>query len=309
MRRGWGNFSRQEEEEGGDAKESLQSVMNAPNNKFFRRYRELEKYEIEKSPLDPTYEADRMEVLHALSNATKSSILVDTIKPVAAPKYHGKLVRSKEYQAQLRTTRMQNDEKRRSYYQRQAQIRKTENERQMTKELANSLRQYVENHQPIPKKLIEESLAVKQVASSQSSTSPQAVAQSPPSPPKAKPVQPELSITQYRIETTVFPKLDYSLRLQPLAFDRSRTSSKWTSEERARMNALYQELQPPHPKAGKELMHLYLMSFADKFMAFYPSRHREEVIEKIRFLVRNKQLKQVGEERYWQEVAVHSSKG
>lgn len=62
------------------------------NNKFFRRYRELEKYRMDKTPLDPTFEQDRMEVLNALSRTASQAITLDYSsiqRPIEPPKYHG----------------------------------------------------------------------------------------------------------------------------------------------------------------------------------------------------------------------------
>lgn len=267
-------------------------------NKFFRRYRELEKYRMQQAPLDPTFEADRMEVLQAISSSGHTEIQPGAVmRAVAPPKYHGKMVRSKEYTADLRSRRQEEDTKRAAHCKRQHAIRQREEERKLTSELANSLKEYVLNHQSIPGEVISSSEVVKRSVDWAGAKPPQPAADVAP---VKKTIQPELSITTYRQESTVFPKLTYSMPLQTIQHGRA-SALKWSQAERASLHALYQQMRPPH-KGTKELLELYLSSFADKFLSHCPERSKEEVMDKVRGMLRRKQLKEVGEVEYWEQV-------
>eukprot|EP01039_Chlorochromonas_danica_P005178 gene5178-5698_t len=301
------------------------------NNKFFRRYRELEKYRLaDNNPTtDLTFTQDRLEVFQALWTDPLSSTTNKTRHhhhhngnsgPVQPLKFHGKLVRSKEYRHELRKKREDADKKRQKEFQREHLIRQREDEHKATIALAKTLKDYVENHQVIPKQVIDQSDAIRLTSKDELSlkTNHLHSISPPPSLPLAPPrgignvaVEHELSITKHNEDETVFPKLTYSLSTQPmkiphtlpaLATPHLKGHGKWTIEERQRMNEIYHTLQPPRRGAPQALINLYLETFTERFIVYYPFRPREMIKEKISALYRKRQFKEKGEEVYWEKL-------
>lgn len=85
------------------------------------------------------------------------------------------------------------------------------------------------------------------------------------------------------------------------SFDRARTHSKWSNEERQRLNDLYREIPLPQPQAQPEIWALYFTKVADRFAAFHKNRSKEEIREKLRTMIKRRQMKEHGEEAFWQQ--------
>jgi hypothetical protein len=237
-------------------------------SKFFQRYRELKKYQVERS-YETRYENDCKEVLQALGNPQFQQQLPPSMRPVMPLKYHGKLVRTEGYAQELRIERQDREKKKAA----QALVRRTLEQDAFTKQLADSLKYYVESRSTIPKHLIVGSR-------------PKPHSQSP---------------SKFTEDATIYPKLLYTRTTQPRVLGLSRSDQMWRHEERQRMHSIYQQMPPPHSHSMEQL-EVYRGAFAEKFRAYFPLRSRAEVMEKLRNMLIKKQLKEPGETQYWQEI-------
>lgn len=83
------------------------------------------------------------------------------------------------------------------------------------------------------------------------------------------------------------------------------SKSKWTKEERDRLNYLYNEIKRPSGHTI-DAWEVYYSEFASQFRIFFNHRSESEVIEKIKDMYANRQFTELGEENYWQNVRATS---
>lgn len=81
--------------------------------------------------------------------------------------------------------------------------------------------------------------------------------------------------------------------------NKSYSLSKWTTEERQRLTEIFHSMKQPEQRKSLELWRLYFEAFAAQFKLFFPKRTIDEIIAKAREMTSKRQMKELGEERYW----------
>lgn len=79
------------------------------------------------------------------------------------------------------------------------------------------------------------------------------------------------------------------------------TEYKWTPEEREYLNALYLDMPTPANKNNRQMWELYLEALANRFCCIYPTRNKQEVVEKAREMILWRKMKEGGEPAYWDD--------
>jgi hypothetical protein len=81
--------------------------------------------------------------------------------------------------------------------------------------------------------------------------------------------------------------------------DKGFSRNKWSLVERQKLIDIYCSMkEPEHP----DLKMAFYVAVASRFLVFHPVRHKDEVVQKIITMKRNKSMKLPGEEKYWRDI-------
>lgn len=262
---------------------------------FFRLYREIDKSLPSNIPPDLNYQKERLEILHKLKgNSYLNSIVMNgiTTEPglVAPPKHHGKFIRMKDRNG-LTVERRKKVEQSDIDRKRDLEIRRYIQETQETTELITEIDKRVstKKSKTLPSRLLKKLTLVedKRVGDNAMLRDNAFIGSSIPSPGKVK-------------ENPLYAP---HIPQKGLIFDRSHAEGKWSLEERQKLYTLYQQFElPPVYCKNVEIWKLYFLKIADSFRILFPKRTTEEVVSKVREMVARRQMKEAGEDIFWNSV-------
>lgn len=253
--------------------------------KIFRLYREIDKSLPDKRPYDTSYMRERQEIFAMLQPMQYDKHVKSLVTSVEPLKHHGRIARLRGELKQRKddeTARAKELEERMQ----ENHMRAILQEYHDNSRAFNTMQKCIEEQRPIPKKTVQRFFArdarayeiknlilqgdleaVKEVINTASTTTSAAAtagAVSGTSPPRRLPPLDHTATATATATATQPPQ-----RLMPCfqspsihvdnrrSFDRSRTHSKWSNEERQRLNDLYREIPLPPPQAQPEIWALY----------------------------------------------------
>lgn len=285
-------------------------------SKFSRIYKEIDKSAPSAKIYDFSYKQERMEIFELLNASTAYKGLDSAqYKPPrkAEPlKYHGKLARLKGQHGMDHEKRKQKQKEAEDFF-KEKEIRSTMQRSLDSRQYLDEMLQKMDSNQPISSKTVERLTKaltrddpildrVKATASSSSS-----LIKSAKSLPKISSEKQKLTSTPPLAASPSNPS--HFFREPAYHFenrrmiDRGRTQQKWSLEERDRLSQIYRDCPPPANQAHIEIWQLYFENIAARFLAFSPHRSREEAVAKARMMIAKRQMKERGEEEYWQRIS------
>lgn len=300
--------------------------------KVFRLYREIDKSLPDKRPYDTSYMRERQEIFAMLQPMQYDKHLKSLVTGVEPVKHHGRIARLRGELKQRKddeTARAKELEERMQ----ENHMRAILQEYHDNSRAFNTMQKCIDEQRPIPKKTVQRFFArdarsyeiknlilqgdlatVKEVVNTASTATSSAAATTvnggSTSPPRRLPPL-DLTATGGGGGGGGVPSS--STRLMPCfqpptmhvdnrrSFDRARTHSKWSNEERQRLNDLYREIPLPPPQAQPEIWALYFTKVAERFAAFHKNRSKDEIREKLRTMIKRRQMKEQGEEAFWHQ--------
>jgi hypothetical protein len=277
--------------------------------RIFRLYREIDKSLPDARPYDTSYVRERQEVFEFLQPVSYEKHLKSLGTRVEPLKHHGRLARLRAEASQRKNTlakRAKELEERMQENHMRAILQEYHDNGKAIVEMKNC----IDEKKPIPARTVRDFFAVdskkyeiknlilqgeldtvKELMDSTSLTTspsrklpPIAVSSSTSS----SPIRPMPCFQQPTI-------LVDNRRL----FDRTKSKSKWSLEERQKLNTLYREIPLPPPHAKPEIWQLYFEKVAERFYVFYPDRSKQDIRDKLRSMISRRQMKEEGEESYW----------
>lgn len=286
-------------------------------SKVFRLYREIDKSLPDKRPYDMTYVRERQEVFEMLQPISYDKQMRSLSRTVEPLKHHGRTARLRADVNMRRDVERQREKELEQRMQENHMRAILQEYRDNGKAIVN-MQKCIEDHRPIPARTVQTLFAkdsrayeiknlilkgeldvVKEVVSANGNMS--TSTNSPPrrlpplennnalkSPPANRPMpcfqQPTIVVDNRR------------------EFDRTKTKTKWSLQERQKLNELYREIPLPQPNAQLEIWSIYFDKVAARFIVFYPERTKSDVREKLKTMITKRQLKEAGEVAYWQEM-------
>lgn len=258
-------------------------------SEFLKLYRELSRKGPDSKVYDLDYRKDREEVLFRLGYR------VDSAAPdyVAAPRYHGKLVRRRRDEQNHSKLWDTGDSAKVALQAKKALSRISATSVEMRRASAE-IETYMTANRKIPDKLIDKlcktsgtqiaATAAVKISSQQKRANSEGAL--------LPPLVPATSI--YGGER------QFKDRRTPNLMSKSYSSNKWSTPEINRINALYQEVAFPNPRNSIELWRFYFIGFAERYQAFFPHRSIEETTEKLHRMIASRQFKEAGEREFWE---------
>ncbi len=213
------------------------------------------------------YEKERLEVFHKLGYEVNHKDVILT-KP---NKHHGAAARRKVKTNETSVNEIEVERNKRKEY------HKIINETDRFNKMTLELKELVENKKEIPNEFFNKLL--------QSPTSKKANKENSDS--LKLPRISQVHKPTYRRENTILSTVN--------------PSTKWTKEERAKINQLYLELPRTKGKQLGQWEHYYI-NFANRFRSIFTHRKQDEIIDKVQELIVSRKLKEVGEEQYWDNI-------
>jgi hypothetical protein len=267
--------------------------MSATN--FFRLYREIDKSLPSNIPPDLNYQKERLEVFHKLKgNSYLNNTVMNgiTAEPglVAPPKHHGKFIRMKARNGVTEERRKkveQSDIDRKRDLEIRRYIQETQETTQLISEIDNRVSS--KKSKTLPSRLLKKLTLVedKRVGDTAMLRENAFIGSNIPSPGKVK-------------ENPIYTP---HIAQKGLVFDRNYSEAKWSLEERQKLYSLYQQFElPPVYCKNVEIWKLYFLKVADSFRILFPKRTTEEVVQKVREMVAKRQMKEAGEDIFWNSV-------
>lgn len=290
--------------------------MSSGQSKVLRLYREIDKSLPDKRPYDTTYFRERKEVFDLLQPKDYNTHLKSLKTYVAPVKHHGKLARLKAENRQSVSSIIAR-ERELEHRLKENRMRAYIQEYRDNDKVLHEMQSCMAEQRPIPAKTVQKLFAkdsdtyqiknliltgdlatMKEVVTANATTGAVSTTSSPGRRqlPPLDDLKQQPSSTQRLMPCFQSPSIHFENRRD---FDRTRTHTKWSAEERQKLSQLYRDVPLPAISGEKELWNFYYQKVAERFVVFFPQRSREDVKEKLRSMLAKKQMKEAGEEAYW----------